>query len=126
MSHAADDLDRWMRTAFVAMNTQLEELYFTQEDRANVDGVGDAIKTALADEGRALIRPLAAEGNTNEGFDRAFDVLGNLGLFLAALRRHELTNPARESQSPFAEASASHRRVARRGAAFRHRASGHA
>ncbi len=106
MSHAADDLDRWMRTAFVAMNTELEELYFAQEDRANVDGVGDAIKTALADEGRALIRPLAAEGNTNEGFDRAFDVLGNLGLFLAALRRHELTNPARESQSPFAEASA--------------------
>jgi len=106
MSRAADDLDRWMRTAFVAMNTELEELYFAQGDRANVDRVGDAIKTALADEGRALIRPLAAEGNTNEGFDRAFDVLGNLGLFLAALRRHELTNPARESQSPFAEASA--------------------
>jgi Domain of unknown function (DUF1864) len=106
MSHAADDLDRWMRTAFVAMNTELEELYFAQADRANVEGVGDAIKRALADEGHTLIRPLAAEGNTNEGFDSAFDVLGNLGLFLGALRRHELTNPAREEQSPFAEASA--------------------
>jgi hypothetical protein len=106
MSKAADALDRWMRGAFVAMNTELEELYFAQEDRANVDGIGDATKQKLADEGRALIRPLAAEGNTNEGFDRAFDVLGNLGLFMAALRRHELTNPAREQQSPFAEASA--------------------
>jgi hypothetical protein len=106
VSKAADDLDRWMRGPFVAMNTQLEELYFAQKDRANVEGIGDAIKTRLADEGRALIRPLAAEGNTNEGFDHAFNVLGNLGLFMAALRRHELTNPARESQSPFAEASA--------------------
>ncbi len=106
MSDAADALDRWIRTSFVAMNTMLEELYFRQSDRANVEGIGDDIKQRLAEEGRALIRPLAAEGNTNEGFESAFNVLGNLGLFMAALRRHELTNPARETQSPFAEASA--------------------
>ncbi len=106
MSKAADDLDRWIRSRFVAMNTELEELYFAQSDRANVEGVGEAIKKTLAEEGRALIRPLASEGNTNEGFESAFDVLGNLGLFMAALRRHELTNPARETASPFEEASA--------------------
>ena len=106
MSKAAANLDRWIRSAFVAMNTELEELYFAQTDRANVDGIGDDIKQRLAEEGRALIRPLAAEGNTNEGFENAFNVLGNLGLFMAALRRHELTNPARETPSPFAEASA--------------------
>jgi len=106
MSTAADNLDRWIRSSFVAMNTELENLYFAQSDRANVEGVGDATKKTLADEGRALIRPLAAEGNTNEGFDSAFNVLGNLGLFMAALRRHELTNPARETSSPFQEASA--------------------
>jgi len=106
MSEAAANLDRWIRTAFVAMNTQLEELYFRQSDRANVDRIGEDIKQRLAEEGRKLIRPLAAEGNTNEGFEHAFNVLGNLGLFMAALRRHELTNPARETQSPFAEASA--------------------
>ena len=106
MSQASAAFDRWIRSAFVAMNTELEELYFRQEDRANVEGVGDAIKDKLASEGRALVRPLAAEGNTNEGFDAAFDVLGNLGLLLGALRRHELTNPARETSSPFAEASA--------------------
>lgn len=106
MSTAADNLDRWMRSSFVAMNTELENLYFAQPDRANVEGVGEAIKAQLADEGHALVRPLAAEGNTNEGFDSAFNVLGNLGLFMAALRRHEMTNPARETASPFHEASA--------------------
>jgi hypothetical protein len=106
MSQAATNLDRWIRTSFVAMNTMLEELYFRQSDRANVEGIGNDIKARLAEEGRALIRPLAAEGNTNEGFEHAFNVLGDLGLFMAALRRHELTNPARETQSPFHEASA--------------------
>jgi hypothetical protein len=106
MSAAADNLDRWIRTSFVQMNTELENLYFAQADRANVEGIGNSIKTILSAEGLALIRPLASEGNTNEGFEAAFNVLGNLGLFMAALRRHELTNPARESASPFHEASA--------------------
>ena len=35
----------------------------------------------------------------------AFGVLGNVGFYLAALRRHELTNPANEEKSPFPEAS---------------------
>src|SRR6202011_5933045 len=48
---------------------------------------------------------LLAEGNTGDGFASAFGVLGNVGLYLAALRRHELTNPAREERSPFPEAS---------------------
>ena len=48
---------------------------------------------------------LLAEGNTGDGFETAFNVLGNVGMYLAALRRHELTNPAREDRSPFPEAS---------------------
>ena len=32
-------------------------------------------------------------------------MLGNVGMYLGALRRHELTNPAREDRSPFPEAS---------------------
>jgi Domain of unknown function (DUF1864) len=35
----------------------------------------------------------------------AYGVLGSVGLYLGALRRHELTNPAREERSPFPEAS---------------------
>lgn len=106
MALASDNLDSWIRTSFRQMNTELEELYFAQDDRANVDGVGENLKKALADEGLALVRPLVAEGNTNEGFERTFGTLGNLGLLFAALRRHELTNPAREQKSPFDDASA--------------------
>lgn len=105
MSNNAEAFEHWIRTSFVQMNTELEELYFGQEDRARVIGVGDAIKYALRDEGHTYVTALRAEGNTGEGFDSAFGVLGNVGMYLGALRRHELTNPAREERSPFPEAS---------------------
>jgi hypothetical protein len=104
MSHTAE-FDRWIRGPFVAMNTELEELYFARENRADVMGVGDAIKGRLHDEGLVHVKALLAEGNTGDGFESGFGVLGNVGMYLAALRRHELTNPAREERSPFAEAS---------------------
>lgn len=81
-------------------------MYFARPDRADVEGVGDALKTQILEEGRDFVRALKDEGNTDEGFDRAFDMLGDLGLYMAALRRHELTNPAREMRSPHEEASA--------------------
>lgn len=106
MSNNAEAFEQWIRTAFVQMNTELEELYFAQEDRSRVLGVGDRIKDALRDEGHTHVVALRAEGNTGDGFDSAFGVLGNVGMYLGALRRHELTNPAREERSPFPEASA--------------------
>ena len=48
---------------------------------------------------------LLREGNTGDGFESGFGVLGSVGMYLAAMRRHELTNPAREERSPFPEAS---------------------
>jgi hypothetical protein len=105
MSNNAEAFEHWIRTSFVQMNTELEELYFGQEDRSRVIGVGDGIKHALRDEGHAHVIALRAEGNTGEGFESAFGVLGNVGMYLGALRRHELTNPAREERSPFPEAS---------------------
>ncbi len=106
MSRNVEKFDGWIRSRFVDLNTGLEELYFAQKDRANVDGVGEDLKKAVFEEGRKFVAALRDEGNTDEGFDRAFDVLGDLGLWLAALRRHEMTNPAREEKSPFHEASA--------------------
>jgi hypothetical protein len=105
MSSRADAFDRWIRTAFVELNTELENLYFAQSDRANVEGIGDPLKARLRDEGHGYIVDLWREGNTGEGFDSAFGVLGNVGLYMGALRRHELTNPDRDQRSPFAEAS---------------------
>ena len=104
-STRAENFERWIRGSFVAINTELEELYFRQQDRSRVEGVGDALKAALRDEGHVHVVALLKEGNTGDGFQSAFNVLGNVGLYLGALRRHELTNPAREERSPFPEAS---------------------
>jgi hypothetical protein len=105
MMSRAEAFERWIRTSFVEMNTELENLYFAQRERGAVVGVGDPIKAALRDEGQVYVAELLAEGNTGDGFDSAFGVLGSVGMYLAALRRHELTNPAREERSPFTEAS---------------------
>jgi hypothetical protein len=105
MSSRAEAFEHWIRTSFVQMNTELENLYFAQANRAQVIGCGDPIKAALRDEGHAYVVALLAEGNTGAGFDSAFGVLGSVGLYLGALRRHELTNPTREERSPFPEAS---------------------
>jgi hypothetical protein len=105
MTAKAESFDRWIRSSFVEINTELEDLYFSRSDRADVESCGHALKAALRDEGHVHVVALLAEGNTGDGFDSAFGVLGNVGMYLAALRRHELTNPMREERSPFVEAS---------------------
>ena len=101
----AEAFDHWIRGSFVALNTELEEAYFRQPDRTRIEGFGDALKATLRDEGHVHVVALLKEGNTGDGFESAFNVLGNVGLYLGALRRHELTNPSREERSPFPEAS---------------------
>jgi len=105
MSIHSDAFDRWIRGSFMQINTELENLYFAQDDRANVASTGGNLKAQLRDEGHVHVVALLAEGDTGDGFETAFSVLGNVGLYLAALRRHELTNPSREERSPFPEAS---------------------
>jgi hypothetical protein len=101
----SERFDRWIRSSFVELNTELENLYFAEADRAKVEGCGESLKATLRDEGHGHVVALLAEGNTGDGFDSAFGVLGNVGMYLGALRRHELTNPMREERSPFVEAS---------------------
>jgi kynureninase len=97
--------DHWIRNRFVELNTELELIYKNQNERINVNQVGDQIKKSLEDEGRDLIKQLLSEGNTDEGFDNAFDLLGNVGLYMAACRRHEITDPSKDLSSPLKEAS---------------------
>jgi len=54
MSHSVQVFDQWIRNSFMQLNTELEELYFAQADRANVEGMGEALKRALHDEGRVF------------------------------------------------------------------------
>ncbi len=98
--------NHWIRTGFVEFNTELEGIYWSQENKADVQAGGAEIKQQLLDKGRSFIVDLLAEGNTDEGFDSNFDLLGNVGLYMAACRRHELTEPSRERTSPLKEASA--------------------
>lgn len=100
------NFDHWIRNRFVELNGSLEALYFEQKNRASVDGIGNELKSALLEEGRKLIIPLLEEGNTDQGFDSGFNLLGDVGLYMAACRRHELTLPDREKTSPLREASA--------------------
>ena len=106
MTAHSQAFDRWIRSDFCDLNTELEQLYWQQEDKANVVNVGDKLKQQLESEGRRLILPLLNEGNTDNGFDNAFDLLGNVGLYMGACRRHEITEPSREQSSPLIEASA--------------------
>jgi len=98
--------DHWIRSGFVEINTELEGIYWEQDNRADVSAGGDDIKQKLLEEGRSHMTVLLAEGNTDEGFDNNFALLGNVGLYMAACRRHELTEPSRERTSPLREASA--------------------
>lgn len=106
MTAHSQAFDQWIRTRFCDLNTELEHLYWQQDDKANVTDVGSELKQQLENEGRCLILPLLNEGNTDNGFDNAFDLLGNVGLYMAACRRHEITEPSREQSSPLIEASA--------------------
>ena len=106
MSKNVGLFDNWLRTSFVEMNTELEEVYFAQEDRQAVTDVGGTIKEKLVEEGRSHIIPLLKEGNTDEGFDRQYNLLGCVGFYMAACRRHDITEPSRETRSPLIEASA--------------------
>ena len=56
--------------------------------------------SATSSSGRSSTRDVSSSARSRtraiptRGFDQAFDVLGDLGLYMASLRRHELTNPA--------------------------------
>lgn len=106
LSRNAYEFDNWIRTSFVQMNTALEENYADQDDPSEVCEAGAPIRNQLLEEGNHHAARLLEEGNTDEGFESAFNVLGNVGMFMAACRRHEITNPDRERKSPLVEASA--------------------
>ncbi len=102
----AQAFDQWIRSDFKTFNTELEQLYQQANAKDQVAGIGDKIKKLLVDEGKHFIVELLREGNTDEGFDHGFDLLGNVGFYMAACRRHDITEPSRESKSPLQEASA--------------------
>lgn len=90
----ASAFESWIRGPFVSLNTQLEELYFSQQEKSTVIGVGRKLKQALIDQGALHVCALWREGNTDESFSASYEVLGNLGFFLAAIERHQIEHEA--------------------------------
>lgn len=98
--------DFWIRNRFAQLNTELELLYVKQDKLNDPRSCGDDLKTALRVEGLTLIKGLLAEGNTDKGFDSAFTLLGNVGFYMAACRRHLFVGESGETYSVPKEASA--------------------
>jgi hypothetical protein len=84
---AATDLARWLDTDFVDLNTGLEEAYYAARAEI-VYGVTDLDqhKHTLRDDGAALVTRLATA-------TPSYELLGAVGLYLAACRRHEIDAP---------------------------------
>lgn len=100
---AARELDGWIRGRFRELNTILEDLYWEQDDR-NLVEPGDELKAELLRDGEALIGNLADADLGAGGFGERFDLLGNVGMFMSAVRRHEIerSDGGPAEQSPIA------------------------
>ena len=105
-THNAQAFGHWIRNEFKEINTILENLYFEQEQRQNVSGIGEEHKQQLLTQGNEFISVLLAEGNTDEGYDNGYNLLGNVGFFMAACRRHEISGPEQQTESSLKDASA--------------------
>ncbi len=104
--------DDWIRGRFKDLNTELEDHYIALDDPAAVEDEAPELKAALCDEGSALIAEIGAQTLLELDAEAGYDLLGSVGMVMASLRRHELTNPEREERSPFPEASALAQRLA--------------
>jgi hypothetical protein len=111
-SETLESFDTWIRGRFKELNTDLENHYFALENPAAVEGEAPELKAALVAEGNAHVAAIAALPLLHLDAVSGYDLLGSVGLLMAALRRHELANPERETSSPFPEASALAQRLA--------------
>lgn len=112
MIRAIGDLDRWLRGEFQEINTSLEEIYFAEKAilLSGRDDV-DALTSVLVRDGGALIGRVAERRELPADPDARYELLGMIGFYLGACRRHEV-KPA--LVSPLAQALASSLGVAPR------------
>lgn len=94
---AADDFDRWIRNDFVALNTLLEEAHFAAEGRIPRDRPElAAARRRIGREGAELVGRIT-DGCAPDALpvkdDERYELLGSVGLYLGACRRHEIEGP---------------------------------
>lgn len=103
--HPVDDFDQWIRGDFVALNTELEEAYFTDTAPAQAHhgrtGL-DRVRRALLRDGGELAGRVAERRSVPDDPGSRYDLLGLVGFYLAACRRHEVdqSESAAETLAP--------------------------
>ncbi len=103
--------DHWIRTEFAQLNTRLEIAYekqsqgrTLQSDDSGSDHVS-GLKRRFLDSGQRHVLNLLQESPLEGSFDERFDLLGNVGMFMAACTRHGLNEPSAQGHSPLNEES---------------------
>lgn len=87
---AVTDFARWLDTDFADANTELEEAYFAGRVEIVYGSADlDQRKRVLRDDGATLVGRLA----TDSSAELSYELLGAVGLYLAACRRHEIDAP---------------------------------
>ncbi|GAB1510208.1 monodechloroaminopyrrolnitrin synthase PrnB family protein [Actinophytocola sp. KF-1] len=85
---AITDLNHWLATDFADTNTHLEQAYFAARAEIVYDDTDlDQRKRVLRDDGATLVTRIGDVGGD------PYDLLGAVGLYLAACRRHEVEAP---------------------------------
>src|SRR5678815_1363686 len=86
--------DDWVRGRFRELNSELEELYVAIKPGAPIRDVGHAQKAALYQGGQQCIAPICARMIEDDDYGGHYDLLGNLGFYMAACARHEIDEPS--------------------------------
>jgi hypothetical protein len=91
VTSVVDQFDRWLRNEFVELNTELDEAYFAARSQVLLDDpVLDKIKQTLLLDGAKLVDQLAESGQLPESVGERYQLLGAVGYYLGACRRHEI------------------------------------
>lgn len=91
MNAAVDLFDRWLRNDFRDLNTQLEEAYFSARREILCDRPDlEKLKQTLLFDGAELMRRIADDGEMPSEPPQRYALLGMVGYYLGACRRHEV------------------------------------
>jgi hypothetical protein len=86
-----DPFEAWLRRDFVEFNTELEEAYFSARVEILLERPRlDRIKLALVQDGAEWIARIADDGTIPSGELDRYQLLGAVGYYLGACRRHEV------------------------------------
>lgn len=86
-----EQFDRWLRAEFVELNTELEQAYFAARSEIVFGPVElDRPRYAILREGAELIARIGQTDQLGSDARERYQLLGAVGFYLAACRRHEV------------------------------------